>query len=69
MTATYAVTYTLAGDATIRKTSVNVTEGYSTFGDIPKIVAVVTFGGNDAETVAKVQVISAVLIATRVNES
>lgn len=60
--AIYVVTYKIDGvDTDLRQTAVHLTEGYSTFGDIPKIISVSRTGSNRPEDVAKVHVLSCVL--------
>lgn len=52
----YRVWYTVDGGGP-RRTQVYVTDGYTTFGDIPKILAVSHFDSNDPEHVAKIEIL------------
>lgn len=57
-TTRYAVTYRIATDETpkMRDAVVNISEGYTTFESIPKILAVKHFSSNEPEAVAKVHI-------------
>jgi len=61
---TYRVQYWLDDDESHkwRETRVVITEGYSTFGDIPKILAVKHLGSNTPEDVARIVIRDCVII-------
>ena len=57
----YEVDYHLKGSAIRRRTRVRITEGYSTFEDIRKIIANLHFGGSEPGDLAKIKILSAEL--------
>jgi hypothetical protein len=58
LTATYRVLYRMPDSVRDEGITVQVIDGYSTFGDIPTMIAVRNWGRNDPEAVASVTIIA-----------